>query len=718
MFTISIRRLGIATSAVAVVSTFLTLAGILYLGRIAEQTIDASDNRYQSSQLAADLLQYGDDLTRLARTYVITGNPAFQAQYNDVLAMRTGKKARPKGPGSLYWGFLAAGREPRQATEPPRSLADLMKDQGFAPDELNLLEQARQRSENLVKLEVEAMNAAKGIFKDGEGRYTVTRAPNLPRARLLLNSADYHATKADILVPVQQFFDKMNARLDGTLADLKARQDAVRLAAVFLAVLSILASLAAAAMLQLRVLRPLTMMRDSMARMGAGDLSQSVPLCDRPCEIGQIAREAEKFRVQAGETVRLSEEVRRTAQEAARHANAQRIAAQEAMELSAREQQRMAKEVMSAEKAARFQDEVARVVAAAKDGNLSVRARIEQDYAVGAEIGGGLNELLSTLEATFTELSDVLGRIAAGDLSTRVESRAKGQIGTVLTSTEAARRALSDLVAKTRHNAESFVELAGSIAGAARDLSQRTETNAGTLEESSAALTELTASVRSAAEGAERADRIGRGARDEVEHSNQIVTEAIAAMSQIEASSKRISTIVNVIEGIAFQTNLLALNAGVEAARAGEAGRGFAVVASEVRALAQRSSEAAREINGLISQSTEQVTRGADLVGRTGDALQRILTSVGDISAQISAIALSSREQSIGLSEIDTAVHQLDAATQDNAAMVSETSNSSKVLADQAGELLDSVARFRLPGHNAPRRGDDTTSHRDIRLAS
>src|SRR5690606_2699438 len=185
-------------------------------------------------------------------------------------------------------------------------------------------------------------------------------------------------------------------------------------------------------------------------------------------------------------------------------------------------------------------------------------------------------------------------------------------------------------------------------------------------------------------------------ARVGAEKSGAVVREAVEAMAQIEKSSQQIGQIIGVIDEIAFQTNLLALNAGVEAARAGDAGKGFAVVASEVRALAQRSAEAAKEIKDLISTSTHQVDQGVDLVGQTGSALEKIVAQVGEITGLVTEIAASAREQSTGLAEVNTAVNQMDQVTQQNAAMVEQSTAASHHLAQEADELAGLVAKFRL----------------------
>jgi methyl-accepting chemotaxis protein len=206
----------------------------------------------------------------------------------------------------------------------------------------------------------------------------------------------------------------------------------------------------------------------------------------------------------------------------------------------------------------------------------------------------------------------------------------------------------------------------------------------------------MTASVKAAADGAARADQEAGATRAQAEKSGEVVVQTVAAMDQIANSSERIASITRVIEDIAFQTNLLALNAGVEAARAGEAGRGFAVVASEVRALAQRCTDAAREINDLISESGGHVKRGVDLVGETGEALRGIVTAIGTVSSLVSEIAESSRQQSTGLTEINAAVTDLDQSTQQNAARLEETTAASQGLTNDANAMVRAVAKFRL----------------------
>lgn len=301
-----------------------------------------------------------------------------------------------------------------------------------------------------------------------------------------------------------------------------------------------------------------------------------------------------------------------------------------------------------------------------------------------------------------------LVQLAEGDLSNKINDQFDAQYESLRSDFNAALDTLSEAIGSVTDASDSIQHGALEISQASDDLSNRTENQAATLEETAAALDELTASVRSAADGAKSVETIVVEAQSEAEASGKVVSDAISAMTQIEESSKHISQIISVIDDIAFQTNLLALNAGVEAARAGDAGKGFAVVASEVRALAQRSSEAAKEIKTLISGSVVEVERGVELVGGAGQALSSIVQRVSHISDLVRTMATGTSEQAVGLGEINIGVNQLDQVTQQNAAMVEEATAASHVLKADAVRLQEMVARFKTsPAANA---GDPTAA--------
>ena len=310
--------------------------------------------------------------------------------------------------------------------------------------------------------------------------------------------------------------------------------------------------------------------------------------------------------------------------------------------------------------------------------------------------------------AVVAALADSLKRLAQGDLTARISAPFNGRYQQIKDDFNAAIDSLREAMTAIAASTSGLRAGSDEIASASDDLSRRTEQQAASLEETAAALDEITATVKRSAQGAKQASVSASDATVGAAKSGDEMQDAVAAMGEIEQSSRQITNIIGVIDEIAFQTNLLALNAGVEAARAGDAGRGFAVVAQEVRALAQRSAEAAREIKTLIASSTAQVERGVKLVGDTCKALSGIVTRIADIDTLVSEIAQSSQEQATGLNQVNTAVNQMDQVTQQNAAMVEQATAAASNLRSEANELERLVSRFqtgepaRTPARDAP----------------
>ncbi|RWY81560.1 PAS domain S-box protein [Rhizobium leguminosarum] len=294
-------------------------------------------------------------------------------------------------------------------------------------------------------------------------------------------------------------------------------------------------------------------------------------------------------------------------------------------------------------------------------------------------------------------LGGALRQLSEGDLTRTVDTPFVPSMEQLRHDFNTAIKGLADTMKTIGENASAIASGSHEIGASADSFSKRTEQQAASIEETAAALEEITTTVNDSSRRADEAGRLVAMTKQGAEQSGVVVRNAVAAMGQIEQSSREITNIIGVIDDIAFQTNLLALNAGVEAARAGEAGKGFAVVAQEVRELAQRSATAAKEIKALINTSGEHVRNGVGLVGQTGKALEEIVTQVGDIDGNVVAIVEASREQATGLKEINQAVNTLDQATQQNAAMVEESTAASHSLAKEAETLRVLLTRFRLP---------------------
>jgi len=296
-----------------------------------------------------------------------------------------------------------------------------------------------------------------------------------------------------------------------------------------------------------------------------------------------------------------------------------------------------------------------------------------------------------------------LTKLAQGDLSFSIEQPFAPDFEGLRNTMNEALSQMRNTLGDVAHSTDQIDTGTREISQSAEDLSKRTEQQAASLEETAAALDQITVNVTNASKRAEEARHAAATASENAERSGKVVADAVGAMSRIESSSNQISNIIGVIDEIAFQTNLLALNAGVEAARAGEAGKGFAVVAQEVRELAQRSAQAAKEIKELIRNSSEEVSTGVKLVSETGEALRTIQKNIVAVNDHMEAITSSAKEQATGLSEVNSAVNQMDQVTQQNAAMVEETNAASATLAQETSRLRELIEGFDLGGVSAGR---------------
>jgi methyl-accepting chemotaxis protein len=384
--------------------------------------------------------------------------------------------------------------------------------------------------------------------------------------------------------------------------------------------------------------RSIVGMSRTMEQLAAGRLDVAVPGETRRDELGMMARAVAIFKANAQAKKQLEDE-----------AEAQKAQADEERHRAEQERQRAQEQAIESE-----------------------RARVVSSF------GGAMQ------------------RLAAKDLTVRITEELPAAYNGLKTDLNNAVAALEEAMANVTRSTSAIAAGSAEIGTAADDLLRRTETQAASLEETAAALNEITATVKKAADGAVHARALVEGAKSDAQSSGEVVRRAVDAMHGIEESSGQISQIIGIIEEIAFQTNLLALNAGVEAARAGEAGKGFAVVASEVRALAQRASGAAKDIKQLISTSTEQVEQGVSLVGETGQVLERIIRNVTEISGLIADIASGATDQAQSLQQVNTAINDMDEVTQQNAAMVEETTAATRSLGGETGTLGDLIAQFKV----------------------
>ncbi len=554
---LSIKRIFVLTAALSTLLVAGIGARVVAFRSSVEDSDASSAQRYQSYLLANELRQSSEDLTRLARTFVVTGDARYEAEYFHIVDVRNGKSPRPDG---------------RTV-----ALTTLMRELGFTDVELGKLDQAQASSNGLVRTETIAMNAAKGLYDDGTGQYSRRSEPDFELARRLMHDNAYHATKLEIMRPIDEFFSLLDQRTSHAVAESQDKRNAI-LTSILVLVVATLGSLGAALFAAYR-------------------------------------------------------------------------------------------------------------------------------WIIG-KLGGEPTEALA-----------IATDIAAGKLDTPIRLR-EGDTTSVLASMRTMRDRLLAIVSQIRGAAYAIDTASGEMAAGNQDLASRTEKQAANVEETAAAIEELTGTVRQNADNAGQANRLVMSASDVASKGGKVVAEVVRTMGSIADSSKKISEIIGVIDGLAFQTNILALNAAVEAARAGEQGQGFAVVAAEVRTLSQRSAEAAKAIKVLIDDSVGKVEAGTVLVGDAGRTMEEIVGSVKRVTDIMGEIAAATHEQSSGLEQVNRAIVQIDQGTQQNASLVEQATAAAEAMRDQAGSLTGAVSVFVVGEDAHPYASASDASHAEARAVS
>ncbi len=478
------------------------------------------------------------------------------------------------------------------------------------------------------------------------------------------------------------------------------------------------------------ITRPIGRLLPTMRELARGNHNILVADTERGDEIGEMAKAVLVFKQAGIENTRLQAQTVEQERKALREKAERDQMAAESAQAEARakadrdlkaateksERDRVAAEEkiaqdkkMTAERAAAeakvmadLDAAVGGIVKAAIAGDFSQRVPLEGKEGTIRNLAGAMNAMCENMATVMNDLVTMLSSLAEGNLMQRIDGSYQGMFATLKDRANTTAENLSQTISGIRAAVSEVTNAAAEISTSTTDLSQRTEEQAASLEETSASMEQMSATVKKNAEYAQHANQLAAGARQVADRGSTVVANTVEAMTRIESSSNKITDIIGVIDEIARQINLLALNAAVEAARAGEAGRGFAVVASEVRSLAQRSSQAAKDISDLISNSSMQVKDGAELVNRTGELLNEIVELIRKVADIVADIATASTEQSTGIDQINKALTQMDEVTQQNSALVEENAATAKTLEEQAAAMTQQVEFFRL---------DDGASH-------
>ena len=667
----------------------------------------AETQRYVSYLLADEMRQSSDDLTRLARTFVLSGgNPIYERQYLDIIAIRNGEKARPVGYHRIYWDFFAAdGVAPRPDSDQNVALLELMKRSGFTAEEFAKLDEAQRNSDALVRTETEAMN----LVKQSPLR------EDLDRAAKMMHDEAYHQNKAKIMKPVDDFYVLMETR---TGADLNNALEMMRymqtLVGVIIALLAFMLWRTYQS-LQNIVGGKVGEMQHHLQRMANGDLSESIKASQPDTFLGQLGAVQLAVKTMVSDTAMLSDAAvagkLSTRADATKHqgdfgrivqgVNNTLDALIGPLNVAADYVDRIAKGAIPAKITDTYNgdfntlknnlntaiDAVNGLVAdavmlaqAAVDGRLATRADASKHQGDYRRIVDGVNSTLDAVIAPINEVKRVMVALSGGDLTQKITDDYAGDFQVLQNAVNDSMDKLAEIIEQVRGAADALTNAAGQVSATAQSLSQSSSEQAASVEETSASIEQMSASINQNSENAKITDAMASKSSSEAGEGGEAVKSTVEAMKNIAGK-------IGIIDDIAYQTNLLALNAAIEAARAGEHGKGFAVVAAEVRKLAERSQVAAQEIGQLASGSVS-------LAERAGKLLDEMVPSINKTSDLVQEIASASQEQTAGVGQINNAMGQLNKATQQNASASEELAATAEELGGQAGQLQELMEFF------------------------
>ena len=661
-FKLFLRSLMLA--GVVVIATILFLVSLI--NNQANEVKKIQDRKVQSLLLAYEMRQSSDDLTRLARTFSATSDSKYEKMYWDIINIRNGEKERPQNYNRIYWDLvLEYGQKPKPDGE-KISLNKMMKDAGFTKTEFAYLSEAQKNSNDLIQLETVAMNAAKGLFEDANGKFTIKKNPDNALAVKLTHSNKYHAEKAKIVKPIDDFMAALDERTS------KEVQSASETNANYLLILFIFSGFAFLFFAFLfyvnrKLIPNMYIFKDSLINF--------FKYLNNETEYSGII------------DVHTNDEIGEMA-----HAVNQNITKIKSLK----------------DQDAALIDDVKRVVSLVKDGKIKQTVKKSTENVGLEELKTIINEMLAVMAKNVTEdlnkVTDALKSYQQLDFTHRIQ----GETGKTTEGLNALADIINEMLVENKDNGLTLGNSSEVLLENVNILNNNSNESASALEETSAALEEMTASIISNTQNVVEMAGYANALNTSAKEGESLAGQTTTAMNEIDKQVSAINDAISVIDQIAFQTNILSLNAAVEAATAGEAGKGFAVVAQEVRNLASRSAEAANEIKALVENATKKANDGKSIAAKMSIGYSELNGNISKTISLIKDVESASKEQQTGIEQINAAVASLDKKTQENAAISSKTQD----IANQT----DNIAKLIVSNANKKEFiGKDTMVSKNIR---
>ncbi len=585
----------------------------------------------KSLLLTYELRQSSDDLTRLARTYAVTGDPDYEKMYWDIIKIRNGELPRPLHYNRIYWDFILDYKDKPIDKGREVSLLKLMKETGFTKEEFKLLEEAKNNSDGLIKLETIAMNAVKGLFADNSGNFTIKKEPNRQMAIKLLHSKKYHIEKAKIMRPINKFMEILEERTNSEVNEI-LQSVQTRVIILIILLIAIIIFYAALFYINKNKIKNLNKFKDELLKF-----------------FKYINRE-----IEYSGTIDINE-------------------VGEIKEMTDLINKNIIKTKNNLEQDYALIKDVSRVVEKIKHGYLNNRVEKNTQNEVLQTLQKQVNEMLNNLEINIgqdiNEILSVLSAYQKLDFRNNIKY-SKGKMEIAINDLS---KIINELLIENRNHGDVLRNSSTKLLENIDTLNTNTNQTAASLEETAAAIEEISANANQNLDNVVRMSNNASILTKSTNKGKELALETAQAMENINEQVKSINEAISVIDQIAFQTNILSLNAAVEAATAGEAGKGFAVVAGEVRNLATRSAEAAKEIKDIVELASSKAQEGKDIAGVMVSDYNKLNENILANIKLIKDVENANKEQGMGIKQINDSVNSLDKKTQENASIANET---------------------------------------------